>query len=97
MSINNDVVNIFKYRKQPVLALLDTVTITNNNVINLYKVGPNYCIIKVKNNRMYRIVGPNLIEILVHNIPSHWVIIAVYKCLTDGNLKALYNSFIGNK
>lgn len=97
---NTNLVNMFSYRhnQQPALALFTTNNVTtNNNVVNLYKVGDDYTLIKVKNNRMYRVVGPTLIEILVHNIPSNWVCKAVYKCLTDGNLKALYNSFIGAK
>lgn len=100
MNNNTNLVNMFSYRhkQQPALALFKTNNVTiNNNTVNLYKVGPNYTLIKVKNNRMYRVVGPTLIEILTHNIPCTWTCIAVFSSLTDGNLKALYHSFIGNK
>jgi hypothetical protein len=98
---NTNLINMFSYRtkqqQQPALALFTTNNVTaNNNTVRLYKVGPSYTLIKIKNNRMYRVVGPTLIEILIHNIPSHWVCQAVFNCLTDGNLKALYCSFIGN-
>lgn len=100
MNNNSNLINMFSYRhnQQPALALFNTNNVTtNNNTVNVYKNGPNHSIIRIKNNKMYRVVGPNLIEILTHNIPSTWVCVAVFNGLTDDNLKALYNTFIGNK
>lgn len=95
----NNLVNMFAHRQHvSALSLFQSNNIsTNENNVMLYKVGSNHCLIKIKNNRMYRVVGSKLIEILTHNIPCTWTCIAVFSCLTDGNLKALYNSFIGNK
>jgi hypothetical protein len=102
MNSNPNLINMSNYRHKrgPVLALFNTnnVSNTHTNIVNVYRFGSNqHCIIRIKNNRMYRVVGPNLIEILTHNIPTSWVCVAVFKGLTEGNLKALYNSFIGNK
>ena len=72
--------------------LTNSNTTTTTDVIKLYRINSScYSLIKIKNNRIYRIIGPNLIENLIHNIPSNWVCISIFKGLTEGNIKALYN------
>lgn len=99
MNSNPNLIKMSNYRhkRSPVLALFNANNV-NTNVVNVYRSGSNqHCIIRIKNNRMYRVVGPNLIEILTHNIPTSWICVAVFKGLTEGNLRSLYNTFIGNK
>lgn len=84
----SNVINIKSYKSHKLNKSSTT------NVIKLYRIN-SYCysLIKIKNNRIYRVIGPNLIEILIHNIPSNWVCISIFKELTEGNIKALYNKF----
>ena len=98
----SNVINIKSYKSHKLnnnnnnnLLLFNLTNSTNtntNDVIKLYRINSScYSLIKIKNNRIYRIIGPNLIEILIHNIPSNWVCISIFKGLTEGNIKALYN------
>lgn len=102
------VVHIRKYRNRNkficsssinnIIELFNTNTIINNGVIKIYLCDNNkFVLIKVKDGRIYRLVGPNLIEILIHNIPSSWQCYIVYKDLTLGNIKELYNYLFGDE
>ncbi len=89
-----NVSNMFVSNKNTrnVVNLFTTNTIdNNNNVVRVYKCKNGaLSIIKVSNNRLYRWV--NGISILIHNIPTNWRIVGVFKDLTEANIEALYSS-----
>ena len=94
MSSINRVTDITQYRRNKdkgssTLSLFDTRKI-NIGIIKVYVCDGKFALIKINNNRIYRI-GPSFESILVHNIPNQWQCIAVYKGLTFNNLCELSN------
>lgn len=95
------ITNINDYRRNKgresnsTLSLFETRTI-NVGIIKVYVCDGKFAIIKINNNRIYRI-GPSLESILVHNIPTQWQCIAVYKGLTLGNLYELWSILFNKK
>lgn len=96
--MNSSIGQLDKYRKRridsansaKVVDLFKTTTLVNTGIVKVYMYNNKYCLIKISNNRIYRI-GPSLMEILITNIPSNWKCINVYKGLTLGNLAELYD------
>lgn len=86
-----DAINIFNNKNVDVISLFNNNTVINNNIVRVYKCNNGaLSIIKITNNRMYRVVGN--VCIICHNIPNNWSLIGLFKGLTEGNIKALYHS-----
>lgn len=84
-------INLFNSKHVSPINLFSVNTVNNNNIVKVYRCDRgNLSIIKITNNRMYRVVGN--VCIICHNIPSNWSIVGLFKGLTEGNIKALYNS-----
>lgn len=84
-------INLFNSNHVSPINLFTVNTVNNNNIVKVYRCdNGSLSIIKITNNRMYRVVGN--VCIICHNIPSNWNIVGLFKGLTEGNIKALYNS-----
>lgn len=63
----------------------------STNTIKIYKCikSNTYIVIKIENNRIYRVVGPKLIGILINNIDKEWQLICSYKNMNEVEIRRL--------
>jgi len=67
----------------------------NSNIIRVYMCENGaFTIVKISNNRLYRVVDD--ICIMINNIPNNWRLYNTFKDMTKGNIKALYQLLISN-
>ena len=83
----------FGKQNKPILSIINSSL--SSNTIKVYKCINTsiYVLIKVENNKIYRMIGANLICIPINNIDVKWQLVCGYTNLNELEVRELYNEY----